>query len=365
MATKTQVRILTVGPAPAGPASRGGMASVMRLMVDDPDPRFIITAVPTFVDAAVMTRLWVGIRGMTVAVTLIMCGRADLVHVHLSHGGSVVRKSLPLMAARLRGIPAVVHGHSFDFSGWLDPLPAVVRRLARAALPADRWLVLGRSLAQQYRRSLELPEAKVEVFPNPVVVPAVESRRVAAARPLTAVALGRLGQRKGTYDLVHAVGLLPADTRTQLRIVLAGDGEVDQVRALVTARGLADVIEVPGWIEPPERDQLLSAADILLLPSYDEGLPMAILEAMAHGVVPLTTPVGGIPEAVTDGVDGVLVPPGDRQALAAALHRLTTDDASRLKLAASARQRAEAFDIAGWRAHLAELWLSLAARQPG
>jgi glycosyltransferase involved in cell wall biosynthesis len=365
VATQTPVRVLAIGPAPASPDSRGGMASVMRLMLDDPDPRFTITAVPTFVDAGVATRLWTGVRGMLTAAALILSGRIDVVHVHLAHGGSVVRKSLPLAAARLRGIPAIVHGHSFNFSGWLDPMPTPIRRLVRIALHADHWLVLGQSLAEQYRRSLNLAEHKVEVLYNPVVVPAVESRRAQTSRPLTVLSLGRLGQRKGTYDLIQAIDLLPADVRGQLRVVLAGDGEVEQARALIASRGLGDVIEVAGWVEPPARDQLLGQADIFVLPSYDEGLPMAILEAMAHGVVPLSTPVGGIPEAITDGVDGLLVPPGEPKLLAGALERLATDDALRLELAASARRRAEAFDIAGWRARLAALWLDLTARQRG
>ncbi|MUL81732.1 glycosyltransferase family 4 protein [Mycobacterium sp. CBMA247] len=365
MVTQIPVRVLAIGPAPASPDSRGGMASVMRLLLDDPDPRFTITAVPTFIDAGVATRLWVGVRGMLTASVLILRGRTDVVHVHLAHGGSVVRKSLPLMVARLRGVPAIVHGHSFNFSGWLDPLPDPIRRLVRIALHADHWLVLGGSLAEQYRRSLVLPEDKVEVLYNPVVVPSIESRRTPASRPLTVLSLGRLGQRKGTYDLIQAVGLLPADVRAQLRIVLAGDGEVEQVRTLVGSRRLDDVVDVVGWVEPPARDELLGQADIFVLPSYDEGLPMAILEAMAHGVVPLSTPVGGIPEAITDGVDGLLVPPGEPKLLAGALERLATDDALRVALAAAARRRAETFDIAGWRARLATLWLDLTDRQPG
>ncbi|OBB22192.1 glycosyl transferase [Mycolicibacterium peregrinum] len=362
MVTKT-VRVLVIGPAPASPVSRGGMASVMRLMVDTADERFKVAAVPTFVDTHVAARLWVGIRGMTLASTEILLGRTDVLHVHLAHGGSVIRKALPLMAARLRGVPAVVHGHSFNFSGWLDPLPAGIRRLVRAALHADHWLVLGQSLATDYRRSLTLPHDLVEVLYNPVVIPSVRPRPSHNSRPLTVVSLGRLGRRKGTYDLVRAVELLPAETRAQLRIVLAGDGDVEQVRALVSAQHLAEVIEVAGWVEPPARDELLSHADIFVLPSYDEGLPMAVLEAMAHGAVPLTTPVGGIPEAITDGVDGLLVPPGEPALLAEALRRLTEDDELRTRLAEAARRRAETFDIAAWRTRLAELWLNLAARR--
>lgn len=360
MPTRQQVRVLAIGPAPAGPHSRGGMASVMRLLLDSPDPRFAITVVCTYVDAAAPIRLWAGIRGMLTATVLIVFGGADIVHVHLSHGGSVARKALPLMAARLRNTPTIVHGHSFDFAGWLDPLPAPVRRLVRMALRADHWLVLGRSLAEQYRHSLDLRSDQIQVLYNPVVLPAAAGGH-GPRSPLTVLSLGRLGHRKGTYDLVRAVEQLPEDIRSQLRVVLAGDGEVEEVRTFVTARNLESVIDVVGWIDVPTRDRYLRVADIFVLPSYDEGLPMAMLEAMAHGIVPLTTPVGGIPEAVTDGVDGLLVPPGDAAALAAGLHRLVEDHDLRARLGAAARERAAAFDVVHWRAELAELWLNLAA----
>jgi glycosyltransferase involved in cell wall biosynthesis len=180
---------------------------------------------------------------------------------------------------------------------------------------------------------------------------------------LTVLALGRLGQRKGTYDLLRAVESLPAHVRSRVHLRLAGDGEVDQVRAQVAARGLGDTVDVVGWLGPRERDEALRQADIFVLPSYDEGLPMALLEAMAHGLVPITTPVGGIPEAVTDGVHGLLVPPGDPAALARALHRLVENDALRERLGRHAHLQAATFDVDGWRDELAEVWTCLSARR--
>ncbi|MBU8808616.1 glycosyltransferase family 4 protein [Mycolicibacterium goodii] len=363
MSTANPIRVLVVGPAPEGPASRGGMASVIRLMVDNPDPRFTVTAVPTFVDTGVVDRLRTGIRGMLTATAAIAFNRTDVVHVHLSHGGSVVRKAVPLLAARICGVPTIVHGHSFNFAAWYTPLPASVRRLVRWALRADRWLVLGRGLADEYRRCLRLDAATVQVLHNPVVLPETPRRPPSATRRLTVLTLGRLGQRKGTYDLLSAMESLPAQTRSRVHLRLAGDGDVEQVRAQVVARGLGDTVDVPGWLAPHERDEALRHADIFVLPSYDEGLPMALLEAMAHGIVPITTPVGGIPEAVTDGVHGLLVPPGDPIALGLALRRLVENDALRDTLSRQARVQAATFAVEGWREKLAEVWSSVTAHK--
>ena len=354
------IRVLAIGPAPAAPNSRGGMATIMRLMLEDPDPRFVIQAVPTYVDAALMSRLWTGIRGMLMASALVLLGRVDVLHVHYSQGGSVVRKSVPLLAARLRGVPAIIHCHGSHFFVWLNRLPPQARRVVRAALRADYCLVIGQSQVDESRRHLGFDDAKTRVLYNPVIMPAAQPSP-SSRRPLRAVSLGRLGTRKGTYDLVRAFSLLPNDIRANLRITFAGDGEVEQVRECIRSHGVDGAVEVIGWVDPSTRDQLLTESAIFVLPSYNEGLPMAMLEAMAHGVVPVTTPVGAIPEVVTDGVDGLLVKPGDPKQLAAALQSLVVDDELRDRLAKAAFARAAEFDIAQWREALRNLWISAAA----
>jgi glycosyltransferase involved in cell wall biosynthesis len=361
------VRVLVVGPAPSGHLSRGGMATVVTSMAAHPDPRFQITVVPTYLDGSRWQKLSIGVRGMVRAALLVARGQADVLHVHVSHGGSLVRKSLPLLAARWSGTPAIVHGHSFDFGGWFDGLPALAQRAVPIALPADRWLVLGRQHASEYADRLGLAADRVQVLHNAIRVPGRPVGQSGMKR-VHAVMLGRMGKRKGSYDVVAAVGLLTPETRQRLRVTLAGDGETEAVTAAVDAAGLADTMAVSGWLDAPQRDALLADAQVFLLPSYDEGLPMALLEAMAAGLAPITTAVGSIGEVVSDGVNGLLVETGHPEQIAAALHALVTDDAQRVRLAAAARERAAGFSLSRWYEQLSELWTALtrrpAARRP-
>jgi glycosyltransferase involved in cell wall biosynthesis len=355
------IRVVTIGPAPTAPNSRGGMATVMELMVEDPDTRFRIKAVPTYVDSSLAARLSTGIWGMLRASALVLFGRADVLHAHFSYGGSIIRKAVPLLAARLRGVATIVHCHSSIFFDWMENLPAPVRWAVRAGLRADYCLVLGQSHVDESRTSLGFDDSNTRVLYNPVVIPSqppVPHDR----RELKAVSLGRLGANKGTYDLIRAIRLLPEHIRESLSITLAGDGEVDQAREFVHANGLDDVIDVVGWVDPVGRDRLLAESSMMVLPSYSEGLPMAVLEAMAHGVVPVTTPVGAIPEVITDGVDGLLVEPGDAEQLAAALESLVVDQELRNRLSAAAYERMRAFDVEQWREALHELWIAAVAR---
>jgi glycosyltransferase involved in cell wall biosynthesis len=359
MSERGPVRVLAIGPAPLSADSRGGMASVLTLMAAHPDPRVNVRVVPTYADHRTVRRTLLGVRGMLVASALIVLGRVDVLHVHLAHGGSVVRKSLPLAVARLRGTATVVHEHSYDFAGWFDGLPRAGQVLVRRAVRADVWLVLATQHVDEFGSRLAMEAGRIRVLHNPVVTPAVLAASASSDGVVRAVSLGRLGHRKGSYDVVAAVALLPDDVRTRLHVVLAGDGEVDEVRAAVRAAGVDDAVEVRGWQSPVERDLLMRASQVFLLPSYEEGLPMAMLEAMAHGLAPVVSPVGGIPNVVGDGVEGLLVEPGDTVALSDALRRLVDDPDLRTRIAGATRARSRHFDVARWYDDLTELWLSL------
>ncbi|MBW0017011.1 MAG: glycosyltransferase family 4 protein [Mycobacterium sp.] len=334
------------------------MATVISLMAAHPDERFVISTVPTYVDAAVWYRLAIGIFGMLRASSVVLLRRVDILHVHLAHGGSVIRKALPLAAARLAGVPTVVHAHSYDFGGWFDRQRPVVQRAVRRALVADRWLVLGERQVEEYASRLQLADGRISVLHNAVPIPETPVVQ-SGTEHVHAVSLGRLGVRKGSYDLIAAVAALDDDVRSRLRVTLAGDGEVDEVRAAVEAAGLAGTIHVAGWLDPTARDELLCTAHIFVLPSRDEGLPMALLEAMAFGLVPVTTLVGSIGEAVSDRVTGLVVAPGCPGEITAALSELVCDESLRVGIGVSARARAADFGLDAWYRRLSRVWASL------
>ena len=114
--------------------------------------------------------------------------------------------------------------------------------------------------------------------------------------------------RKGVYDLIQAAEKI-VGKNSKVKFILCGDGEIQKVRELIEKKGLSKNFEVPGWIE--DKEKYLKKADIFVLPTYHEGLPNAILEAMAAGLPVISTPVGGIPEAVQEGKNGFLINPGE------------------------------------------------------
>jgi hypothetical protein len=156
------------------------------------------------------------------------------------------------------------------------------------------------------------------------------------ADPPVVVALGRLGPDKGSYVVLDAFAAI-AGRHPAATLVMAGDGETEGVLAAARAAGLADRVSVPGWVGTAEVARLLRTATVFALPSRIEGLPMSMLEAMAHGLPVVETPVGRIPDVVSDGVDGRLVRPDDPEGLAAAIDALLSDRETAARLGAAAR----------------------------
>jgi glycosyltransferase involved in cell wall biosynthesis len=182
--------------------------------------------------------------------------------------------------------------------------------------------------------------APVVLCPGVGVSPRTAPQVALERSPIRVLMLAEFNTEKRHGDLVEAVGLLP---RGLVHVLLAGAGpERDRVEAMVGARGLAEEVTFLGWV--PNGSKLIGDADIVVLPSVREGLPRSILEAMSHGVPVIGTDTRGIRDLLSDG-HGVLVPPRDPPALAAALKRLATSASTREAIGRKAWERSHQYSI--------------------
>ncbi|HEY6125986.1 MAG TPA: glycosyltransferase, partial [Steroidobacteraceae bacterium] len=208
-----------------------------------------------------------------------------------------------------------------------------------------------------YVQECEVSPSQVVVLSNPVRVPARVPDRAGRAQ-VQFLHLGRLGKRKGGYDLMNAFAALPESLRSRARLVLAGDGDVEGMRKL--AEPFGDRVQVLSWIDSNERDRLLAESDVFVLPSYAEGVPMSLLEAMAAGLPCITTPVGGIPDVFTHGAEGMLVSPGDGAQLRTAMSTYIGDETARLAAGKRAYESARAFDVHTYARRLVDIYQRIA-----
>jgi glycosyltransferase involved in cell wall biosynthesis len=270
-------------------------------------------------------------------MTLLLCGRVALIHVHISTGMSFWRKLLFLCPSFIGGVPSILHLHGADFDEYYRSGSARRKWIMRTVFDnVDSVVVLSNSW-KQWARGISSNPLIVSVY-NPVSVPPAADFRTRDASSI--LFLGQLGNRKGTYDLLQAVARL-VGKHPDLTLVLAGDGDVAQVREAVGRLGIQRSVEILDWVSGPEKAARLNGAAIYALPSYCEGLPMSVLEAMAAGLPVVCTPVGGVPEAVTNGREGYMIEPGDIAALSDALDTLLSRADLRQRMGEAARWKVE------------------------
>jgi glycosyltransferase involved in cell wall biosynthesis len=271
--------------------------------------------------------------------TLLACVRQHpaVVHVHAASRASFMRKSIVLLIARLAGSKTIFHLHGGGFRQFATvEAGALMRRWIRHTLEASSVVITLSSSWAQFVNAFA-PKARVAVVPNAVPLAPPATTQPEAGRILF---LGRLERAKGVFELL-AAGALLAPRFPALRLVFGGEGDFAALRRRAAELGIEDRIELPGWIEADQRDEQLARASVFCLPSHAEGLPMAMLEAMASGRAVVASSVGGIPETIVDGGNGLLVPPRDEAALARALTQVLGDEALRARLAGAARATIE------------------------
>lgn len=264
-------------------------------------------------------------------------GRLAGVHVNMAERLSLFRKGAVIAACRALGVPVVLHLHAAQLHHFYQSLPRPLRALTRwvFSLPASV-VVLGSAARRFVIEELGVAPERVDIVINGVPEP-THARRVAGDSAMQRVLfLGNLSERKGVTDLLQALALPGLDT-ARLEVTLAGGGDVEAYEAKVRQLGIGSFVRFAGWSDQQQVARLMARADVLVLPSYDEGLPLVILEALANGVAVVCSPVGEIPTVLSDGVNALFVQPGDVAGIAAGLRRVLQDAELRAALERNGR----------------------------
>lgn len=341
---------------------QGGIVTVQKVILDEADDRIAYRHIATLPPGSTTRKVAVFARALLRLSWALLKDECDLVHIHVSDRGSAFRQTITASLSQLFGKPVVMHTHAGAFHDFYPRLPEPIRRTMGAVFRRCACLIaLSESWRTFYVRVVGMPAERVAVLYNPVPLPPVVPERP-AGELVRLVCLGRIVETKGSYDLIRAVAALAPELRQRIRLIMAGDGEAGIARQLVQELALGEQITVLDWIDAAKRDALLAAADIFVLPSYHEGLPMALLEAMSWGLPAITTPVGGIPELIQQDRTGLLVAPGAVAELAAAITCLAESSEQRRRLGQAARACVEPYGAARYVSRLTELYQSLLAK---
>ena len=292
---------------------------------------------------------WRDAAGLVELVRLLRRERPDIMHASSSKAGVLGR-----LAAAIAGVPIrifTVHGWAFTaHSGlssrlyrWADRLvrPLTTVTICVSAQERAAGLAAGTCVAE-----------RTIVIPNAIDVESAPQATHAREKPLL-LSVGRLKAPKDFPTLARALDRLPSDS---FEALIVGDGpERPSLEEEIERLGLGELVRLAG--ERRDVPELLAGADVFVLSSSSEGMPMSVLEAMAAGLPVVASRVGGVPELVVDGETGLLVAPGDVEELAAALERLIADTELRQRLGAAGRARArQEFDPDSFRRAHVELY---------
>ncbi len=301
------------------------------------------------------------IVGILVLIKLLICmpyysfvKRIKIVHIHGASGKSFVRKRLIMRWTKLFGRKVVFHCHSAEFESYVDKIgrDKIVRELSEY----DSIVVLSQKWFTFFSKSLGLSNI---VVINNIVEKVEHNIQKADTDIVKMLFLGAIGERKGIFDLLDVVSRHKNELRNKIKILIGGNGEIDRLKNFIEKNDVADCVEYVGWVSGDRKSELLQECDVVVLPSYNEGLPIVLLEAMANGKPSITTNVGGIPEIVETGANGVVFEPGDKTAIYNAI-KLFIDNPQLIKqYGAEGLKRVEKFYPDSVKAQLENLYMQL------
>ena len=242
--------------------------------------------------------------------------KIKIIHMHGASYGSFYRKYLVFLIGKyLFNKKVVYHLHAAEFHIFYKESFFVVKKLITHLIDnSDCIIVLSATWLNYVERNFK-PKYTI-ILNNPIEIPQnLFNNKLDDDNIITLLFMGRIGDRKGIFDLLEVLHENHHHYKKQIFLKIGGDGELEKLKSFITSNSLQDIVEYIGWVDGDLKHTFLSTCDALILPSYNEGLPIAILEAMSYGKAIISTNVGGISEVVHQGINGFLIEPGDKLAL--------------------------------------------------
>ncbi len=306
----------------------GGMGSIMAYLASlghDPSGRFDLKrlesrggghlALSPFFLAAAVGRIFLEAAR----------GRLAVVHLNLAERGSVYRKAVLLAATKLVGGRVLLHLHAAQIVQFHRSMGGAGRGLLRWMFRgADQCVVLGEVWQRWVMDTFDVKSNRISIIYNGVPATVAAPRTPQPDAPFRLLFVGNLLERKGVSDLLRAFAGLRAH---RIELTMAGGGPVETYRTMAADLGIGDRVRFTGWMSQDAARALMVASNALILPAYDEGLPLVILEALASRTPVICTPVGSIPEVLEDRRTALFVTPGDQPGIEAAILTLVNDPA--------------------------------------
>ena len=260
--------------------------------------------------------------------------RLQIVHIHTAADGSFVRASIVIKLCRFFKKKIILHCHASRFKDYFNEAKNK-SKIIESLNKADVLVVLSKSWKEWFT-SIGIEGCRIEVLNN-ITAYSLTIENEFKDNKLHLLFLGLLGKRKGVFDILKSLGEHKEKFKDKLIFKIGGNTHEKELLADIEKYKIEDFVQYEGWVTGEKKVELLNWADAYILPSYNEGLPIGILEAMSYGCAIIASPVGGIPEVVKDHYNGIIVEPGNTEDIAKAILYLTDkQEVSRMSIASKA-----------------------------
>lgn len=301
-----KVNIIMIGP---DTVVKGGISSIIKALkestlTDTHSIRFL----SSYIDYdSRLKKLFKGMGSYFEFVKEINRERPDLVHIHTSFGASFYRKAVLFLLCKIYGLRFINHIHGAEFDKFYHQANFLKRLIVKQIYNlANATIVLSKSWGEDIEGIVDAE--RIAVLNNFAVIDHAQTDY--RVRNNNVIFMGEVGKRKGAYDLPEIIKNV-IDEVPEAFFYICGNGEVEKIQNKIEEKGLKNNVHLTGWISGEDKKKLLNDSRVFLLPTYNEGQPMAIIEAMAYKLPVVSTMAGGIPELVQLGVNGYLEHPGD------------------------------------------------------
>lgn len=326
-----RIKVLMVGP---DRSVHGGISGVVNNYYDAGITEKVdLNYIGTMVEGSKLCKLWQAVKAYIKFLKLLP--EYPIVHVNVASDSSYYRKSLFIKAAKHAGKKIVIHQHGGDFETFYekDQNDRGRAKIRQVLSMGDMFLVLSPALKQFFKGILE--PSKVILFPNAVPVPSDIEKEYGKQKILF---LGRLCKEKGLRELFSVLPQLHGQF-PQMHVLLGGIWEDEEL--LEEAAKMKEYVTDLGWLQGEAKKDYLRTSDLFVFPTYFEGQPVSVLEAMAYQCGIVATRVGGIPQMIEQEQTGLLIEPKDPEGLKSALQKLLSDPELCERLGKNARAKVQ------------------------
>ena len=275
---------------------------------------------PIYKNGGKMTKGWWFVTSyLRLAFRMMWDRKIAIVHQHTAADGSFKRNSQISRLCKLFGKKVIMHIHASRFKDFYNESSEQGKqKILNTLQSADKLIILSESWKEWFE-GIGIESEKLTILhnitPEPTIIP--EARQNDGK--LRFLFMGEIGQRKGVFDILCALSEHHDEAEGKIELIIGGNRNEQKLLDTIKENKLDKMVRFEGWVSGEKKLRLLNEADIYILPSFNEGLPISILEAMSYGCPIISTPVGGIPEVVKK--NGILVTPGNSDEIWAAMSR--------------------------------------------